>query len=409
MAISRARLLNRNLFLLLSAFPLLPLHWISLVTILLLFSALFIVFSEKLFAFDLRFWLLLSAPVLVFIAFLPASENIDLAYRSISVKGVLPALGLALAFKHVRPDRKTLDTSITIFCFASVALIVWCHMLLGINGFTHPIGLDGADFAYSYRVSIERYAGLHPTYYCAIVYTAAFIALYRLLYPPVAANRTWIWILVLGFGCIAGILAASRATMFAFILISLATIVWRLRGVKYNWVYLLVVLLATASLLFIPSIRNRLSEMNAQNMRAPERNNDNGTNVRAGIFSCNATLLQTHWLWGLGPGDVQGELNACLSAFDTHVYAIHNYNTHNEYINYWLTCGIAGLVVFVGVLLAGLIISIRAKNWLYAYLIVFMVICFLTENYLDRQAGVTLFAWLQTIFLIDARLKKEIQ
>ncbi len=402
------RRVNRNAFYALCLFPILPLHWISLVSILLLGSGIGIVFKNKTYTFDWRFFTLLASLVLIFIPFIPFTEDMNHALRSMSVKLVLLVLGLHFGFKILRPTSVQIEHGIGLFSLAAIAIVFWGWIQLIFLGYVHPIGFAGADFTFAYRIALERYTGLHPTYYCAIVYFASFIQLYRLLEHPFAnSGKTWIRILIVLIGAFAGLMAASRATMVAYLLIVLILIVLHVRHHPKRWLYLGLTLLMGASLLMLPPIQNRLREMNAQNMRAPSGKNDNGTNVRAGIVDCSVSLVKENWLWGVGAGDVQASLNECLNQFNTQVYAIHNYNTHNEYLNYWLSFGVIGLLVFVSVLGLSFYTAVISKQYLHIYFLIFMSICFLTENYLDRQAGVTFFALMQTLFMVKQQSEAE--
>lgn len=408
MAAKWAGIVNRNLFFALCAFPLLPLHWISMVVIALLLSGMFQLRKNSPVQFDQRFFWVMLSPVVVFVLFLPFTNNSEQALRSISVKLVLVALGLLYAFVGLRATKGDAEKGFVVLALASVALIAWTWIQMLVLGFTHPVGFQGADFTYSYRVSLEEYSGLHPTYYCAIVYMVAFIQAYQWVYKQGKLNR-WIQLLLVVVCTLAGLMAASRATMVAFGIIMVIMLVGYLRSHPLRWWYAGALVAVMIGLLFVPPIQNRLLEVNSANLQAPSGNNDNGTNVRAGIFSCNASLIQEHWLLGVGPGDVQSALNECLSKFETHVYQIHDYNTHNEYVNYWLTCGIVGLLLFVGVLGYSIWMGIKHHNPLHIYFIVFMGICFLTENYLDRQAGVTFFALMQVLFWMGYSKQTENQ
>lgn len=403
------RQVNRNAFYVLCLFPILPLHWISIVSIVLLTSGLAVVFTSKKQAFDWQFFFLMASLVIIFIPVMPFTEYVNQALRSMSVKLVLLVLGVHFGFDTLKPSPSQIDKGFGLFSLAAVAIVFWGWIQLWFLGYVHPIGFAGADFTFAYRIALERYTGLHPTYYCAIVYFASFIQLFALLQHPFShSGKTWLRIGVVLLGAFAGLMAASRATMIAYLLIVLIVIVLKVRHHPKRWLYLGLTLLLGVSLLMIPPIQNRLMEMNAQNMSAPSGQNDNGTNVRAGIVDCTISLVKQNWLWGVGPGDVQTSLNKCLNQFDTQVYAIHNYNTHNEYVNYWLSFGIIGLLVFVGVLGFSFYTAFAKKQYLHVYFLVFMCICFLTENYLDRQAGVTFFALMQTLFMAKQQSQQEI-
>jgi O-antigen ligase len=401
MEAKKLRSAHLYLFYLLAAFPLLKLHWISIVMIALMVTGFVILFIEKDLSFAPDFFLPIASVVFPFILSLPFSDNVPKGVEIIQVKLVLVALPLLYGFRALIPDARRQHTALAVFCVSAVGIMLWGNLQLLMHGFTaNPPGAP--DYTFLYRISMEEYTGLHPTYYCAILYVAAFIRMYYVLYPD-ATEPPWMrfagWAVIVL--CVAGgLAAASRATFAGFCLISFIMLVVRFRKHRLRWWMLAGLIAAGCLLMFIPTVQNRLSELNAQNMQAPSGTNDNGTNVRSGIYECNIILLKEHWLWGVGAGDVQEKLNECLSRFDTHVYGIHNYNTHNEYLNSWLTAGLAGFIVFMTSLLYCLYTGWKNGNMLHVYFMLFIFICFFTENYLERQAGVTFYAFLQTLFFM---------
>lgn len=407
MVANRALQVNRLLFFVLCAFPLLMPHWISLVSILMLASGLLYVWLTKESSFNLAFFLPLAGILVPFLLRLPGSDNVVAGLNTIQVRLMLVALPLTFSFNTLRLTEQEQRKAWNIFSIACIILVVYSNCVMAIKGFTHPVGLHGADFTFSYRIALEYYSGLHPTYYCAIVYTAAFMQLYRLLKRDLLNHlETVLCIATLVVCSLGGMAAASRATFIAYLVIAIVFVVLHFRNHPQRGLFLGVLLAGCVLLFFTPMVQNRLQEMTAANMQAPEGNNDNGTNVRSGIFACDVQLLKEHWLWGVGTGNIQQALNSCLSQYNTHVYKSFNYNTHNEYLNMWLTTGLLGVLVWLVCLGYPLIQSIRMQHWQHVYFLAFMIICFVTENYLDRQMGVTFFALMQTLFFFKT-IKSE--
>lgn len=398
-----AKQVNLNIFFLLCAFPLLKPHFISLVSIALLCSGFIYLVASREWKFDVRFFLVMIAIIIPYAIGLPASHAISEGLGVVQVKLMMLILGTHYGFVSLRPTKEQLHKAVAVFCVAAMLIGIIGNVLLLFKGFSVP----SDDFAFAYRTSLEGYTGLHPTYYCAILYMAAFITLHRLFTNPFKLDIVSGFWLILMLVCIAaGLMAASRATMIAFAMISAIFVINIARTHPYRWWFVAGLVLVGVSLSMVPSIKTRLLEMNAANMQAPSGNNDNGTNVRSGIFTCNAELLKENWLWGVGTGNVQKALNTCLGRFDTNVYDTHDYNTHNEYLNSWLSSGLFGLLAFVGTLLYSFWLAFRNENRLHVYFLAFMCICFLTENYLERQAGVTLFALMQMLFLTGNHSKQ---
>ncbi|MCU0441410.1 MAG: O-antigen ligase family protein [Bacteroidia bacterium] len=393
------RQVNHNALFLLCAFPILPVHWVSLSAAILGLSGLALLIFSRDWRFNKSFFLLISGIVWVYMIWLVFSNDVTAGLRSVQVKLLLVIVPLVFSFSQLRLFAKQQHLAFAIFSISAALLVVATNLQIAFRGFTHPIGVNGADFTFSYRIALEQYSSLHPTYYCAIVYTAAIISLYALFHKQLKER----WQLVLAIGIVilcsfGGVMAASRATFLAYIIVVVCMIVQQFYYHPKRWYILSLVLIAGILLFLTPTVQNRLKEMNTSNMEAPKGNNDNGTNVRSGIMACDMELLKQYWLVGVGTGNVQQALNNCLSQFDTHVYKQFDYNTHNEYLNAWITCGLFGFMIFVGCLLVSFVLALKQRNWPHLYFLLFMGICFMTENYLNRQMGVTLFAVMQTLF-----------
>jgi O-antigen ligase len=400
MNVSNLRKFHLWLFYLMAAFPLLRLHWISIVMIALMITGFALLFLGDDLSFAPDFFLPIASVVFPYVLFLPFADDFTAGLSVIQVKLVLVALPLIYGFRALLPDAREQKTAMNIYCVAAAGIVIWANILVAVKGFI-PAG-ENTEFTYLYRVAMEQYSGLHPTYYCAIVYFAAFVKLNHVLYPQDEADKKWFWIniAIILLCVVGGLAAASRATFMAFCLISFIVVFIKVKDHPKRWLFLGGLVVGLVLFLLMPPVQNRLREINAQNMQAPSGHNDNGTNVRSGIYACNVELLKEHWLLGMGTGDVQAALNECLTKFDTHVYDIHNYNTHNEYLNSWLSAGLLGFLLFTGSLLYCLYHGWKTRNSVQVYFMVFILICFFTENYLERQAGVTFYAFIQTLFFM---------
>jgi O-antigen ligase len=395
MIATRAKYANRILLYILCAFPLMPPNIISILSILLLFfSSIYLVYTKQR-SFNILFFLSIAGILIPYIIALGWTNDLAKGALIIQVRLMLLALPLAFSFKALWLNDDEQKIAFNVFSIASIAIVVFTNLIMLIKGFT----VLNPDTTFSYRISLEEYSGLHPTYYCAIVYMAAFIQLYKLLKGEL--TKRWEYVLAVStiFVCTAGgIAAASRATFLAYVVIAGILVLIKIKDHSKRWYFLGAFIIAAVALFFSPTVQNRMQEMNAANMEAPKGNNDNGTNVRSGIFACDIILLKEYWLVGAGTGDAQQELNECLSKYETHVYKAFDYNTHNEYLNIWISTGLLGIIVWLFCLVYPLIRAIKQKHWMHVYFIVFMCICFVTENYLDRQAGATFFALMQTLF-----------
>jgi O-antigen ligase len=153
----------------------------------------------------------------------------------------------------------------------------------------------------------------------------------------------------------------------------------------------------------VPFFKKRFYEIQQTKWVPPLGVHHNSTNLRAGTYYCAASLLKQNWLFGLGTGNVQANLNNCYKSngFSDVLY-LNEYNTHNEYLNVWLNTGFVGFVLFLMSLTIPLLIAIKEGNKLYVAFLILLMLVFLTENILERQKGIIFYAFFNSLFAFNS-------
>jgi O-antigen ligase len=120
----------------------------------------------------------------------------------------------------------------------------------------------------------------------------------------------------------------------------------------------------------------------------------NSSNVRNGIFYCDFKLIQSSPLLGIGIGDIQDSLNSCYKEdLSSEIYKWHTYNSHNQYIYFWISTGILGLMSIVFLILKTFAFSLKEKNKLLFLITCLIAITFFTENLLERSDGLIFYSF----------------
>lgn len=115
--------------------------------------------------------------------------------------------------------------------------------------------------------------------------------------------------------------------------------------------------------------------------------------VRYAIYTCDYELFFAKPFLGYGVGDVQSQLDECyFTKFNTNLFSLKRYNSHNQYMDFLLSAGIIGLLVFLYFITKLCSYSISNKNFIGVYLILFTCFIMLTENILHRHYGNMIFA-----------------
>jgi len=163
-----------------------------------------------------------------------------------------------------------------------------------------------------------------------------------------------------------------------------------------------VLLLIPLCILFVrltPSIYSRVMETVHTEWKVPRGVYYNSTNLRVGIYKCTWQLISQQPLTGYGTGSDEKVLNECYAQFPTDAYQITYYNTHNQYLNFWLLTGIAGMLLFLFSLGYAFYVAVKHKDNVFLYFITLFTIGFLTENILSRQAGVVFYYFFLCFFV----------
>ncbi len=385
-----------------AAFPLLMPHQISGAGILLFIIGGISVISSGNYGFNVKNFFIASAPFFIYLAALTNSEHLAPGIEIVQRKLLLLAIPLIFAFNINHITEKVRGKIFLVFEFAAFAIGLYANLMIRFKGLTIT-DPSVTDYSFIYRHALEHYSGLHPTYYAAILFFAAFLSLNNLIRDWKKRSENYmVWVeLVLSVLLItmAGA-SAARAPLVAFGFILFVWSFMQCKNAGKTWLSFVILGLFATTLFLLPSTRSRILEvMDPDNFSAPLPGKDNGTNVRSGIYICNIETLKNNWLVGVGTGDVQIELNKCLTGLNPDIYARFDYNTHNEYLNAWFTAGIIGLIVFVLSLYFSFTHAVEHKKYTYLFFLTFMSICFITENYFERQAGVMLFTFFQSLFL----------
>lgn len=105
-----------------------------------------------------------------------------------------------------------------------------------------------------------------------------------------------------------------------------------------------------------------------------------------------------HPLFGTGTGDVKDALGLDLLKQDSPVRGVL-VRSHNQYLSFGIAFGIIGLALILFALFYPPFASGRFRNALYMVFLIIFLVSMLTDDPMERQDGVTLFAFFNSLFL----------
>lgn len=135
----------------------------------------------------------------------------------------------------------------------------------------------------------------------------------------------------------------------------------------------------------------------------------NGANLRIAVWKCAWTVIKDHIVFGTGLGDKMDVLKKEY-AKKGFVFGIQtNRNTHNNYLDIWLSLGITGLIIFLtGFIAYPLFKCFRTSDWFGAIITISFTLWLFSETYMDRTMGNTLLAFFAAFISSYKKPKKEI-
>lgn len=106
-----------------------------------------------------------------------------------------------------------------------------------------------------------------------------------------------------------------------------------------------------------------------------------------------------HNAWfGVGTGDIKNTFTNTYEVKASKLDKKYRKRSHNQYLTIWATFGFIGLLLFFSSLLYP--ISLKDYNAFYPFFLVLICLSFLTEDTLETQAGASLFALFNSLFLL---------
>lgn len=254
--------------------------------------------------------------------------------------------------------------------------------------------LNDPALSFHIRTIFEETVNLHPTHASVYLGVSLLILSYFFILRIRKSKPVEKLVMVM-MVCMIMIMLASLAsrTPFAASVFSLLVMIFLMVRKKIYFLYAagVMALLMIVLVVSVPSLRTRFSEVSFSNSKIPQKDQEDSFNLRAGIYSCGIETVRSNWIWGVGPGNVQEYLNRCYDQISPEVYRGKNYNTHNQYLDFWAGMGLAGPLALIAILLASLYRNFKKRQYLWVAVTLLFAIAMLTENLLNRQNGIVVF------------------
>ena len=305
---------------------------------------------------------------------------------------------------------KNIDMILRLFAIFTFLYILYCfgnalhHSLINQDRKwlfrPHPLDYDYENFFYGARFS----GPIHPSYLSMYIITAVLILFESFdnadKYFKKGLSAVMIFTLI-----IAIYLLSARAGILAAIIILPVYFLFKFNKRLPKIVVLLIIVALVAGFVVIARKNDRVNSSIEQisNQKFNEILKDD---PRLLIWQSAFGVIKRNIILGVGPGDATVKLK---EEFISRGYIdgyYSNLNAHNQFLEIWLENGLIGLIIFLAILVYMLHVAIRQKNILLGLFVVSIIIFFLFETMMNRQAGVSFFS-LFSFLLIYARGKSD--
>ena len=135
--------------------------------------------------------------------------------------------------------------------------------------------------------------------------------------------------------------------------------------------------------------------------------NGHSLTMRLYFWKAAVHIIKNNVVFGVGTGDVQAELNKTYVETKSPLKEEWYKRPHNQFLTIMVALGGIGVLVFLVSLIYPLIKFRKNLHVLYLPFFIIAVISFLVEDTLETQAGLTFFAFFNSLFLSMAWHEKQ--
>lgn len=153
-----------------------------------------------------------------------------------------------------------------------------------------------------------------------------------------------------------------------------------------------------------PGLRVRISKVLMGYQEYVRANNPNGSSViqRIEYIKASIYLIKQHPVLGVGTGDIPNAFVAAYEEMNSKLKECYRLRSHNQYLSVTIVFGFVGLIWFLLMLLYPYFSSKKYRTYFYSVFMLIILISMLTEDTIESQDGVTLFAYFNSLFLFAA-------
>ncbi|WP_445456279.1 O-antigen ligase family protein [Flavobacterium sp. HNIBRBA15423] len=254
-------------------------------------------------------------------------------------------------------------------------------------------------YYYSYITYEFYFLSDHPIY----LSTQFALAVFFLIYSKFIKVLKIVLFVIL----ITGIFFLSRkGVIFSFVIVISFYLFQTLKSKKIFLIVFGFIFLGFISSMFVPEIRMRYEEI--FDKKKIIYNEETSTGIRTILWKNSLELIQKKPLLGYGIGDSHDVLCKRIEEKGFLKIAKKKSNCHNQYLQFLLSIGIVGLFFFFSTIFYCFLQFKKRGDLRAITILIFFLLLFTTESFLDRQNGIIIFTTFMSILIFIDNKKKDL-
>lgn len=194
----------------------------------------------------------------------------------------------------------------------------------------------------------------------------------------------------------------SRISIITLLFITVFLILQR--ALVFNKSLTFFFLITAFIILFISSRSfDRFKEITPENFSLNKQKHQyNSLDTRLGIYLCATSIIKQNFVFGVGVGDTKDRLQNCYTNnLNSKVYEWQYFNTHNQFLHFFLACGLFGFLSYFLSLVFQFMHSRSRHNQNYSIIVIIVIIFSISENVLLRNDGLIFYSFFTGLMLFN--------
>ena len=338
------------------------------------------------------------------------SHNLQSGSREVETKMSLFLMPLVFFTVPLNSEqfKKTLQLFVIGCGLAMMGWILFAAYNFTMTKYYLAQGIKIWDFGVNYFFKDRLSQIIHPSYMALYVCSAMWIILN--VKTPLFLNKLF-KISFISLFALSTILLISKAGILVLLIIggySLYDLIIKQRKIKLAGTIVMAFVLAFVCLFqFAPQFRYRFTSVFSAFQAENNYNSDDSTGSRMAVWEASTACITQHFFFGTGTGSAN---DALMEHYQTHGMTVafkEHLNSHNQYLQTFITLGIGGFIGLLVMLFFPLSHAISNRNLLYAGFIFIFALNIFVESMLETQAGNLFFAFFNALLFMNSSLNQE--